>query len=166
MLVVEDEPELRSYLDLALRCCGFKVELVQDGSEALERLRSEGADIAAVLLNLMTPNFDGAATLREIHQLYPELPVIIISGSPFPSDMVSAMKNDATDFLCKPVSHEDLQRALARALDGKSVDWPRRNGPALSARAYLGKSPRMSAIQSVLGKVGWSDAPVLIQGET
>lgn len=167
LLVVEDELELRIYLDMALRCLGYKVELAQDGAEALECLQNAGDEIEAVLLDLVMPNRDGIDALREIRQLYPELPVIILSGAPSPMSIVTAMKSGATDFLCKPVSHEDLREAITRALDVKTVENLRSlKSTAAPTRAFMGTSPRMAAIQSVLPPVGWSEAPVLIQGET
>jgi len=167
ILVVEDELELRNYLDLTLRCLGYKVDLAENSAEALERLQAEASEIAVVLLDFTTPNRDGMDILREIRQLYPDLPVIMMSGFPFPLNIVTAMKNGATDFLCKPVSHEDLQKAISRALDVKTVEWLRPlNTTVPATRAFLGRSPRMTSIHEVLGKVGWSDAPVLIQGET
>src|SRR6185436_7641556 len=49
----------------------------------------------------------------------------------------------------------------------KTVEWQRPlSGAARATPAFLGNSPRMASIHAVLGKVGWSDAPVLIQGET
>src|SRR4051794_25080165 len=167
ILVVEDELDLRVYLDMALRCLGYKVELAQDGAEALECLQANGADIAAVLLDLVMPNRDGVDTLREIRQLYPELPVIVVSGAPSPLNIVTAMKGGATDFLCKPVTHEDLRKAITRALDVKTVECLRPlKSTAPTSRSFVGKSPRMSAVHAVLAQVGWSEAPVLIQGET
>ena len=167
ILVVEDELELRAYLDMALRCLGYKVELAQDGAEALESLQAARSDIAAVLLDLVMPNRDGFDALREIRQLYPELPVIVVSGAPSPLNIVTAMKGGATDFLCKPVTHEDLRKAITRALDVKTVECLRPlKSTAPTSRTFMGKSPRMSAVHAVLGQVGWSEAPVLIQGET
>jgi two-component system response regulator AtoC len=166
ILVVEDELEIRNYFGLTLRSLGYQVELAADGSEALDRL-SEVGDIAAVLLDVAMPNRDGIETLREIREIYPDLPVIMTSGFSFPLDIVTAMKNGATDFLCKPVSHEDLQKAIARAFDVKAVEWLRPLNTATPATGtFIGKSTRMTDIQAMLGKVGWSDAPVLIQGET
>src|SRR5690348_13719910 len=167
ILVVEDEHELRLYLEMALRCLGYKAELAQDGNEALECLQAGGGDISAVLLDFIMPNRDGIETLIEIRKLYPDLPVIMISGAPSPLNIVTAMKNGATDFLCKPVTHEDLRKALTRALDVKTVECLRPVKSTLPAsRAFLGKSARMANIQLILGQVGWSEAPVLIQGET
>src|ERR1051325_10204756 len=114
ILVGEDELEVRGYLAMALKCLGYSVELAQDGEEVLAYLRS-GADVAAVLLDIMMPNQNGIDTLREIRQMDTTLPVIVISGTASTLNAVSAMKNGATDFLDKPVSHEDLRKALSRA---------------------------------------------------
>jgi len=165
VLVAEDEPEVRGYLEMALRCLGYKVELAQDGDEVLAYLETSRADTAAVLLDIIMPNRDGNETLREIRRLYPDLPVIIVSGAPSPTNIVTAMKNGATDVLCKPVVHEDLRRAIGRALDNKPADL-RAPKPNANSRAFVGTSPKIKQILGILGQIGWSEAPVLIQGET
>src|SRR4051812_30087911 len=126
LLVVEEEREMRDYLAMALRCFPYKIATAQDGIEALERLKSAEGDIAAVLLDFVLPNRDGFEALREMRQLYPDLPVILMSGSPSPLTVVTAMKNGATDFLAKPVTHEDLQKAITRALNGAAAVQPSR----------------------------------------
>ena len=100
VLVGEDEPEVRGYLDMALKCLGYSVELAQDGDEVLSFLQSSKSDVAAVLLDIVMPNRDGIETLREIRRLDPHLPVIMISGASSTLNVVTAMKSGATDFLC------------------------------------------------------------------
>jgi two-component system response regulator AtoC len=153
-------------LELALRCLSYHVELAQDGHEALECLQAGAEEISAVLLDFVMPNWDGIETLIEIRKLYPALPVIMISGAPSPLNIVTAMRNGATDFLSKPVSHEDLRKALSRALDVNAVECLPVKSPTTTSRPFFGKSPPMAAIERVLAQVGWSEAPVLIQGET
>jgi len=167
ILVGEDEPEVRGYLEMALKCLGYSVELADDGDEVLACLQASRPDIAAVLLDNIMPNRDGMDTLREIRQFTPDLPVIMISGAAAPINIVSAMKNGATDFLCKPVAHEDLRKAISRALDwnGASPALPPRVSPPATG-VFLGNNPRMREIQALVGQIGWSEAPVLIQGET
>src|SRR5262249_46139274 len=124
-------------------------------------------EIDAVLLDVMMPNRDGLETLCEIRSLDPELPVIMISGTASTINIVSAMKSGATDFLCKPVTHEDLQRTIARALERNGTPFvpvSRNSAPATSL--FLGNNSRMREIQALVGQIGWSEAPVLIQGET
>jgi two-component system response regulator AtoC len=167
ILVGEDELEVRGYLQMALRCLGYNVELAQDGDEVLSILRSS-PEVQAVVLDVMMPNRDGMDTLREIREFDPKLPVIMISGSASTLDVVSAMKSGATDFLSKPIAHEDLRKAIARAIDGNGAMYapPARNGAPQQAGLFLGSHPRMREIEATLEQIGWSEAPVLIQGET
>jgi two-component system, NtrC family, response regulator AtoC len=166
ILVVENEPEVRGYLEMALKCLGHSVELAQDGDEALAYLRSSGSEVDAILLDMM-PNHGGIDVLREIRRMDANVPVIMISAVSSTLSVVTAMKSGATDFLCKPVAHEDLRKAISRALEIQVVDRirPVRN-PEPVAGAFSGESPRMKEIQALLGQIGWSEAPVLIQGET
>jgi two-component system response regulator AtoC len=159
--------EVRGYLEMALKCLGYSVELAQDGDEVLSCLQSSRSEISAILLDIMMPNRDGIDTLREIRRIDPNLPVIIVSGASSTLNVVTAMKTGATDFLCKPVAHDDLRKAVTRALEMKGVEYvaPARN-TAPATKAFLGKNPRMKEIQALIGQVGWSEAPVLIQDET
>jgi two-component system, NtrC family, response regulator AtoC len=166
-LVAENDLETRSYLEMTLKCLGYGVELAQDGDEALECLHAKSSEIAAVLLDFRMPGRDGIETLREIRQFYPDLPVIMISEAPSPLQIVTVMKIGATDVLSKPATREDLRTAILRALDVKTVECLRPAKSAVSPRrAFLGTSPRMEAIHAMLGQIAWSEAPVLIQGET
>src|SRR3954453_2000081 len=98
ILIVEDDLGLQAYFDMALKCLGYKTEVANDGVEALECLQSAGGTVAAVLLDFVMPTKDGVATLRDIRQLYPDLPVIMFSGAPSPLNIVASMKSGATDF--------------------------------------------------------------------
>ena len=167
ILVGEDELEVRGYLEMALRCMGYCVELAQDGDEVIRCLQSSRSDIAAVLLDIIMPRRDGIDTLREIRRMAPDLPVIIVSGASSTLNVVTAMKTGATDFLCKPVAHEDLRKAVLKALDTKTLEYvaPPRTA-ATKTKAFVGTNPRMKEIQALVAQIGWSEAPVLIQGET
>ena len=167
ILVGEDELEVRAYLEMALRCLGYTVELAQDGDEVLSCLQSPGSQVSAVLLDLMMPNRDGIETLQEIRRIDPGLPVIVVSGASSTLNVVAAMKSGATDFLCKPVAHDDLRKAITRALEIKGTPYvpPARTNSA-ATKAFIGKSARMREIHTLVGQIGWSEAPVLIQGET
>jgi two-component system response regulator AtoC len=168
ILVGEDELEVRAYLEIALKCLGYSVELAADGEEVIGCLRSRRDRVSAVLLDLMMPQREGMEVLREIRQLDPNLPVIIVSGAASILNVVSAMKSGASDFLCKPVAHEDLQKALQGALANRSVVEPEPLIPLASAKTktFLGSSLRMREIHSFVSHIGWSETPVLIQGET
>ena len=167
ILVGEDELEVRAYFKMALECLGYFVELAQDGDEVVSLLRSAQSDYTAVLLDLVMPRRDGMDVLREIRRINPGLPVIIVSGAASTLNVVTAMKCGATDFLCKPVGHDDLLQGLRKALDNRIAlesALPSSSSPKL--KSFVGTNARMQEIQSLVGHVGWSEAPVLIQGET
>ncbi len=168
ILVGEDELEVRAYLEMAVKCLGYSVELAQDGDEVLSCLQASGPPPDAILLDLMMPNRDGIETLKEIRRIHSSVPVIVVSGAFSTMNVVAAMKNGATDFLCKPVVHEDLQKAIARALDLRGGSgYPHvEKTPAPATSAFVGTNPRMREIQSLANQIGWSEAPVLVQGET
>src|SRR5579871_1360283 len=122
ILVGEDEPEVRGYLDISLKCLGYSAEFAEDGDEVLRSLRTLGTSVDAILLDILMPNRDGIETLLEIRRMDPELPVIVVSGGGHtPANIIQAMKCGATDFLCKPVGHEALQQALQQAIESREA---------------------------------------------
>src|SRR5262245_54251169 len=120
ILVAEDEPEVRSYLELALKCQGYNVELAQDGEEMLSILQDPSITVSAALMDIVMPRKDGLETLKEVRRIDPDLPVIMVSGASTPLNVVEAMKNGATDFIAKPANHEDLRKVLKSALERRS----------------------------------------------
>ena len=93
ILVGEDELEVRGYLEMALKCMGYSVELAQDGDEVLSFVQSSRSEVSAIVLDIMMPNRDGIDTLREIRRIDPDLPVIIVSGASSTLNVVEAMKS-------------------------------------------------------------------------
>ena len=167
ILVGEDELEVRAYLEMAVQCLGYSVESAQDGDELLSCLQSSTTPPDAVLLDLMMPTRDGIQTLKEIRRMHESLPVIVVSGASATNNVVAAMKHGATDFLCKPVAHEDLENAIARALELRDPEpEPAEKTIGPLTNAFIGVSARMREIQSLSGQIGWSEAPILLQGET
>jgi two-component system, NtrC family, response regulator AtoC len=166
ILLVEDDPQVRSYLEISLRRMGYGVACARDGEEGLDLLRSAKAEISAVVLDLLLPASDGTETLEAIHSVAPGLPVIMISGAATTGNVVAAMRSGAADFLSKPVSVEELEIALIKALEirgGPSASLP---APSRTTELFIGETPRMQELASLLTPVGMSEVPVLIQGET
>jgi two-component system response regulator AtoC len=159
---------VRGYLELALKCFGYSVELAQDGEEVLNYIQSQKSSISAVLLDLMMPRCDGIETLKRIRRIEPDLPVIFVSGAASTHNVVTAMKYGATDFLCKPVAHEDLQKVLSKAVESRRLvdQFPMARPAPRKANVFVANNLRMKEIQAIVGQIGWSEAPVLIQGET
>lgn len=169
ILIGEDEPEIRNYLAMALKCQGYAVELAQDGEEVIQVLQDSATPISAVLLDIMMPRKDGLETLKHIRTFNVDVPVIMVSGASSPSYVVEAMKHGASDFISKPANHEDLRKALRSCLDrGVSPAAEPDAVPALpsGAQMFVGTNPYMRELYGLLPQIGWSEAPVLVQGET
>ena len=167
ILVVEDEPEVRNYLEMALGCQGFQVETAEDGEEALARLAS-GNGICLVLLDMLLPCKGGLEVLREIRAAHPDLPVIVLSGLSSTLNVVEAVKNGAADFLAKPVTHEELAEAIRKAL-GESDHASAQTGdpaPSPSPGSFWCGWAKGRSAEAMMDRIAVSDVPVLLQGET
>jgi two-component system response regulator AtoC len=168
ILVAEDEPEVRGYLEIALRSLGYPIDLAEDGEEALACLRENGSDYCLLLLDLIMPRKDGLETLREIRQFNTILPIIMFSGATSPLNIVDAMQSGANDFLAKPVSNENLGKAVQKALRVPINPVVHSSPPNTmpSVVRSVGSSLWTKKVDSFLNQVGSSEAPVLLQGET
>jgi two-component system response regulator AtoC len=168
ILVAEDEPEVRNYLGTALGCHGYAVEFAQDGDEALQYVRAPHNKISLLLLDIVMPCKDGFQALEGIREIRPDLPVIMLSGASSASNIVRAMKAGAVDFVTKPVYHQELCAAVQRALPpSTSRSAATSSRPkSESARISLASEGWSQKIETLVQKVGSSDVPVLLQGET
>jgi len=167
-MVAEDEPEVRDYLEIALRSLGYLVDLAQDGEEALSCLKESGSDYCLLLLDIIMPRKDGLETLREIRQFDTGLPIIMLSGATSPLNVVDAIKSGANDFLAKPVSHDDLGGAIQKALRVRTNAGPSpaAESTAPTAESFTASSSWTKKLELFLNQVGSSEVPVLLQGET
>jgi|SRR5579862_3181751 len=167
--IAEDDPEVRNYLETSLLCQGYSVEAVQDGEELLAYLHTGYPRVSAVVLDLIMPRKDGMETLREIRGLDKDLPIVMLSGACSPPNIVEAMRSGATDFLGKPVTHEDLRSTLEKAIRKRSpsrLEASEDPSSGVAREGFASANPEMQEIEKIADQVGWSDAPVLIQGET
>lgn len=168
ILIGEDDSEVRGYLEMATRCMGYDVVLSQDGEEVLAHLQQNDA-VRVVLLDIIMPRKDGIETLREIRKMRYSLPVIMVSDASSTMSVVQAMRMGATDFLSKPVTHEELRTAIQRAME--LIPEPpaveeKREAVGASRNLFVGPNRRMHDIRQMMKDVAPSEAPVLIRGET
>ncbi|MFN2456228.1 MAG: PAS domain S-box protein [Pyrinomonadaceae bacterium] len=115
ILVVEDDPDLRSLLDISLQAHGYDVTNCSSGGSALEELRRRDFDL--LLTDLMMPEMDGIALLKAALEIDPHLVGIIITGQGKIQTAVDAMQSGAFDYLLKPFSPEMLMPVLTRAMN-------------------------------------------------
>jgi len=156
ILVVEDDADARSYLEMVVRFLGYGAAIAKDGEEALSCLEANRA-ISLVLLDLEMPHKDGLETLREMRNVGRDQPVIMLSEVAATTTVVQAIRTGATDFLGKPIDHDHLILAIRSALEGD----PQAVTEACLTESWMGKDMR-----ATWRRVAASDLPLLIEGET
>jgi len=115
VIVVEDEKEIRELIRYNLERAGFRIHLVSDGEEALERIFASRPD--AVVLDLMLPGRSGLEILRELREepATRDLPVVVLTARSAEMDKLLGFEHGADDYLTKPFSPRELVARL-RAL--------------------------------------------------
>jgi DNA-binding response OmpR family regulator len=119
LLVVEDEPQIASFLLKGLRASGYEVELATTGQEGLTK--AQHVDIDLVVLDLRLPDLDGTEVLRRLRGGGSDVPVIVLTARGDPADRVEGLDQGADDYLAKPFVFEELLariRARLRRRDG------------------------------------------------
>lgn len=113
ILVVDDEPDVRRVLTVALTARGYAVELATGGQDALYQLRHKAPDV--VLLDLMMPDLSGLEVLRHL-RTWSKVPVIILSVLADAREKVEALDAGADDYLTKAFEVDELVARIRVAL--------------------------------------------------
>src|SRR5262245_59139085 len=165
ILVVDDEPGVRTALEGILRDEGFDVATAASGEEGLERLAR--GEIDAVLLDVWLPGMDGIETLMELRERGVDAEVVMISGHGTIDTAVRATKLGAFDFVEKPLSLEKTLLVLRNALRQRRL--LRRNRSLLDQLArdteFLGASESAERVRREADAEAAVEAPVLLCGE-
>lgn len=111
-MIVDDDPQFRKTLHLALDSCGYKAGDAADGEEALEAVATSIPDL--IVLDWQLPGMDGIQTCRALRARY-DVPVIIVSGNRSNSK-TAALAAGANDFLAKPFAMNELLTCIESAL--------------------------------------------------
>ena len=114
LLVVDDDIQMLSALEAALRRKGHTVETASNGFVAISKL--EKAPFQAIITDLRMPGMDGLELLQQVRRTRPSLPVVVLSAYGTVPTAVDAMKAGAVDFLAKPFHSATLLAAVRRAL--------------------------------------------------
>lgn len=167
VLVVDDEPDIRSLVTEILGDEGYGVDAADGAETARELRRARRPDV--ILLDVWMPGTDGITLLREWsgdHGL--DAPVIVMSGHGTIETAVEATRLGAYDFLEKPISLAKLVLTVGRALD---ADRLTRENVRLRRRTetgtdLVGASAAMSELRERAARAAAHDAPILVTGES
>lgn len=165
ILIVDDEPGVRSSLGGVLRDEGYDVDAVDSGEACLERLTHESYDV--VVLDIWLPGMDGLATLARMRERQIDVQVVVISGHGNIESAVRAIKMGAFDFVEKPLSLEKTVLVVRNALRQRELEAENR---ALRARVdarytMVGESQPMVLLREQVAMAAPTNGRVLIYGE-
>jgi two-component system KDP operon response regulator KdpE len=115
ILVIDDEPQIRRFLDISLRAQGYHVMLADSGEAGLDLLATRGADL--VVLDLGLPDRDGQQVLRALRS-WSQVPVLVLTVRSGEAEKVAVLDLGANDYVTKPFGVQELMarvRALLRS---------------------------------------------------
>jgi two-component system nitrogen regulation response regulator NtrX len=165
ILIVDDEPGVRSALGGVLRDEGYNVDAVDSGEACLDRLSRRAFDV--VVLDVWLPGMDGLATLARMRERQVDAQVVIISGHGNVESAVRAIKMGAFDFVEKPLSLEKTVLVVRNALRQRHLEA---ENIALRARVdaqhtMVGESPGMTRLREQVAMAAPTNGRVLVFGE-
>jgi len=186
VLVVDDEPDLRTLYELTLLREGHLVQAAGSLAEAREQLAAQAFDV--VITDMRLPDGLGLELLRELAAGQRRERCIVITAYGSAENAVESLKSGAFDYLTKPVDLKQFRAVINSALQAQPAaastgvsaaaplslehdsaaaapPAPDPNGAA-ALRRLIGDSPAMRAVKQRIAKVARSMAPVLVQGES
>jgi two-component system response regulator AtoC len=170
ILVVDDEPSIRKYLQTLLEVDGYEVNTVNSGNEALALLvNGDRPDL--IILDVLMPEMDGVETLRRMMQMDRSLNVVMLSCSNEVTTVVDAIRIGANDYLTKPFEKSELDAAMLKCRQKREL---RRENDALrdycdhltEDLSFLAASPQMVKIRQQILQIAPVDVPVFVAGES
>ncbi|MFQ5854956.1 MAG: response regulator transcription factor [Anaerolineae bacterium] len=115
ILVVDDEPAIRTALSTVLDAAGYAVHTVESGEAALEYLDDHDIDLA--LLDIRMSGMSGVDLMRKVKERCPHIAVILLTGYASLESAIAAVRAGADDYLMKPSGAEIIKTSVTRALD-------------------------------------------------
>ena len=169
MLIVDDELSVRDSLGKWFHEEGYDVSTSENASDALTRLAEQRYDVA--LVDIKMRGTDGIELQRRMHEVDPNMIVIIMTGYASVETAVAALKNGAYDYVTKPLDPDEIAHLVKNALSHKHAEQENvrlRETVAVVARPeeIIGESVAMQKVFDAIETVAPTDATVLITGDS
>ncbi|MGE3760518.1 MAG: sigma-54-dependent transcriptional regulator [Pseudobdellovibrionaceae bacterium] len=174
VVVIDDDPEMRSMCVDQLEMDGYLVRHFADGREALAFLNGnspEASQVELVLTDLRMPDVDGLSLLRNFRPQHPDVPVILMTAYASVESAVEGLRKGAFDYLTKPFKLAEMSHAVERAvlfgrLQRENRTLTKEIKKTWSLKDIIGKSPVMKEIFDLVERISSSTSSVLITGES
>ena len=168
ILIVEDESRQAKLWMTKLNEEGYKVDLVENGRKACEKILKE--DYQIVLTDIRMPQMDGLQLLDWIREKNKELPVIMITAYADVDSAVRAMKKGAYDYVKKPIDLEELSQIIGKVFRMKSLEeenvYLKKELSRKMGKLVVGESSSFKNVMDLIAKVSQTKSTILINGET
>ncbi len=168
ILIVDDDPQLRSSFEKLLTGEGHTVQTAPSGEMGLQSVRESVPDL--VIMDVRLPGMDGIESFRAIHEMEPKLPVIVMTAYGTTKTAIEATKLGAFDYVLKPFDIPEMLGLIEQALQAgrfiRSREETEASPEDFTSEAIFGQSKAMQEVYKAIGRVASTDATVLIRGES
>jgi two-component system response regulator HydG len=168
ILIIEDDYEISHLLKKFFTRYGYESSIANTGKKGVELFKQEKAD--AVLCDFRLGDIDGIAVLKQIKEINPNIPVIIITGYSDVRIAVQLMKLGAFDYVTKPLFPDEILLTIQKALDPDAKSLPDKKLPGTNhapvKKFAYGKSPQSIALLKQIELVAPTNYSVIIYGES
>ena len=169
ILVIDPNPDVTSSIEIALKEADIHITSAANEQSAIDELDSGDFDI--VISDLTFDDGRGFSLLQKLQKFHPQPPFIALSDQSDSRSAIEAVKAGAFDFLPKPISTADLNRAIKEAIDcsrraSEPVAIDPRDEFSEGVDTLVGNSRAMLDVYKALGRVSATPVTVLIRGET
>jgi two-component system chemotaxis response regulator CheY len=125
VLVVDDEPDVRTVVRLTLEKAGYDVLEAEDGEKAIEAINAGENRLVldVVICDIRMPKINGVEAIAYFQREYPHVPLLVLTAFPNTDMAVSFMGQGVVEYLVKPVEAERLKAAVAKAMERRQVAW-------------------------------------------
>ncbi len=156
ILVVDDEVDIRRMVALCLGKSGYQVDCVESAMQAKDLL--EKGTYNAIVTDVMMPGEDGITFLGRVHDSWPDLPVILMTGHAQLQMAVNAIKNGAFDFVHKPFDFDHLRKIVDRAVNYSKLQNMEKNYRAELEQLVI---KRTSELKEAMAELDFARASLL-----
>ncbi len=169
VLIVDDEFSVRDSLENWFRRDGYRTGSAANADEALKRLQEATWDV--VLLDIKMPGMDGLELQKRLHEIDPDLLVVMITAYASVDTAVQALKQGAFDYITKPIDPDELSHLVRRAIEQRRLKSEnlrlRTTIDEMSGMdRIVGESSAMRKVLEMVRSVSQTDATVLVRGES
>ena len=174
ILMVDDEPNMRSTVSELLMDDGYTVDVAESGEQAVEMLAEPSSEYFMMITDGRLGGMSGYELLKKAKADFPKMRVILITAFATPKLAVEAIKNGAVDYLSKPFAPEELLHAVDRCRENYDLKEENKtlrarsggSSPIYQLHQIVGDSPKMIDLRKFIETVAPTDSTVLILGES